>query len=101
MTPKYDLFGSQFDWALEQPDPKWDTHFVVQRFTPGKEIVLTVGVLVPMFYGTEQDYVEQAARLEQNNIGIQTVARLVLSSPVAKDLHRVLGEQLALQETTP
>ena len=83
-------------WGLVTEVPQPANIFVVQR-TPADEIVLTFGHASPFTAGAPESQNEQDRELVAKGVSPETVGRVVLTMKTARDLHRVLAEQLGIQ----
>ena len=80
-------------WAPEQPDPQFVNQFAVQAL-PTAEIILTFGVMTPLFAGTGEEQLAQMHELQKTGAKVETAARLVMPHSIARQLHTILGKHL-------
>jgi len=88
-------------WDLEDPPPPHPANQFVVLARP-EEVVLTFAFAAPLVVGTPQEQMEQAKKLRSRG-GIKPafVTRVVITAHVARQLHQVLGKQLAGLEQNP
>ena len=82
-------------WGLVTEVPQPSNAFVVQR-TPADEIVLTFGHASPFTAGPPETQNEQDRELIAKGVPPEMVGRVILSMKTARDLHRILAEQLGI-----
>ena len=81
-------------WDLQDPPPPNPANLFVVMARPG-EVLLTFGFAAPLIAGTIEEQKDQGEKLATTGMKPGLVARYVLSEVVARQLHTVLGQQLA------
>ena len=92
-NPKTFAVSIPVNWEQEQPVPGVTNVAHIQRL-PTEEIVITFGHVSPLIYGANEKQKEQAESLSKAGIIPQTVARVSLTVPAARELLNMLSDLL-------
>ena len=92
-NPKTFAVSIPVHWKQEQPVPGVTNVTLIQR-SPTEEIVITFGHILPLIYGDQEKQKEQAESLSKAGIIAQTVARVSLTVPAARQLLDMLSDLL-------